>query len=114
VDPQHGLAGGSEGVGQEQLGHDHALEHVGGLADHDSVDVGPGKVSVFESALGGLPDQAHLGHVDAFGVVLGLSDSDHGTALTHRDASRSRTQTRFCWRQGPDVAWATARAASPS
>ena len=38
-------------------------------------------------------------------------------ALTHPRRSShqppSMTHTRFCWRQGPDVAWATTRSASP-
>ena len=42
VHAQHRLARAAERVGEEQLGHDHALEGVGGLADHDRVDVGPG------------------------------------------------------------------------
>ena len=39
VHPQQRLAGGAERVGQVQLGHHHALEQVGRLADHDRVDV---------------------------------------------------------------------------
>jgi hypothetical protein len=52
VHPQHGLAGGSQRVGEEQLGLDDALEGVRGLADHDRVDVGPGAPGVLECPLG--------------------------------------------------------------
>ena len=41
VHPDHRLAHGPEGGGQVELGHDHALEHVGGLADDHGVDVRP-------------------------------------------------------------------------
>src|SRR4026208_872028 len=37
VDAEHGLPGGAERVGEVELGHHHALEHVGGLADHHRV-----------------------------------------------------------------------------
>ena len=39
VHAQQRLAGGAERLGQEQLGHHHALEQVGRLADDDRVDV---------------------------------------------------------------------------
>ena len=43
VHPQQRLAGRAERVGQVQLGHHHALEQVGRLADHDGVDAGQGE-----------------------------------------------------------------------
>lgn len=94
-----------------QLGHHHALEHVGAADDH-RVDVGKGELGVGEGAQSGLAHQAGEGEVVSLGGVLGLSDADDGAALVH--GSPSIRQTRFCCRQGPEVAWATARRALPS
>ena len=97
-----GLPAAPEGVGQVQLGHHHALEEVGRLADDDGVDVGPGHLGVGERPRGGLADEAGHRHVAAGGLVLGLADADDGDAFLAHQPSPSRTQTRFCCRHGPD------------
>ena len=48
VHPEQRLADRAQRVGQVQLGHHHALEEVGRLADDDGVDVGPGHLGVGE------------------------------------------------------------------
>ena len=112
VHPQHRFADGAERVGEVQLGHHHALEEVGRLADDHGVDVRPGQLGVVQGASGGLADESGEGDVAAGGDVLGLADADDGHGLlAHR--SPSRTATRFCCRQGPEVAWARARSDSP-
>ena len=96
-----GLPVRAEGVGQEQLGHHHALEEVGRLADDDGVDVGPGHLGVGEGPLGGLPHEAGHRDVAPGGLVLGLADADDGDPLLAHQSSPSRTHTRFCCRHGP-------------
>ena len=112
VHPDHGLAHRTERRGQVELGHHVALEHVGGLADDHGVDVAPVEVGVGQGHLGRLPHQAGDGHVVPLGLVVGLPHADDRAALCHH--APSRTQTRFCCRQGPEVAWATARRAWPA
>jgi hypothetical protein len=53
VHAQDRLADRSERIGEEQLGHHHALEHVGCLADDDRVDVRVVELGVGERARGG-------------------------------------------------------------
>src|SRR5262249_37522124 len=104
-------ARGAEGVREAELGHHHALEHVGRLPEDDGVDVLVTQPRVFQRAAGGLAQEAGQRHVVALGGVLGLSDPDDAAA---GHACPSSTATRFCCRQGPLVAWATARRARPS
>ena len=58
VHAQQRLADGAERLGEVQLGHHHALEQVGRLADDDGVDVGEGELRVLERAVDGLAQQA--------------------------------------------------------
>ncbi len=81
VHPEHGLAGGAEGVGEEQLGLHDPFEGVGCLADDHRVDVLPGQAGVLEGPDGGLAAQAGHGQVGARLGVLGLADADDGGGL---------------------------------
>src|SRR5262249_61039819 len=111
VHTHHRLAGRAERVGQVRLGHDDALEHVGGPADDGGVDVLPAHLGVLERAARGLAHEAGDGDVGTGRLVMRLADADDGAELAH--ASPSSTHTRLCCSAGPDVAWATARLASP-
>ena len=102
-----GLPRRAERVGQVQLGLHDALEEVGRLAEHDGVDVGPVHLGVLERPGGRLANQPAEGHVPAPALVLGLADADDRTWLMSHHSFPSRTQTRFCCRHGPDVAWPT-------
>src|SRR5262249_952395 len=82
------------------------------LADHHRFDVCEREARVFERAECRLAQKARHRDVDALGVVFGLADADHAAEMGHR-YSPSSTQTRFCWRQWPCVACATARSPSP-
>ena len=95
------LAGGAEGVGQEQLRHHHALEEVGGLADDDGVDVGPGHLGVVEGPLGGLADRPAMETSPRVAWCLVWPMPTTATrSLPIRRLLPAR-QTRFCWRHGP-------------
>ena len=109
-----GLPVQPERVGQVQLGHHHALEEVGRLADHDRVDVVPGHAGVGQRPLRRLAHEPDHRHVASRGLVLGLSDADDGDSLFGHQFSPSSTHTRFCCRHGPLVAWATPRFTRPS
>ena len=78
VHPEQRLAGRAERVGQVQLGHHHALEEVGRLADDDRVDVGPVELGVVRGRGRGLPDEPGHRHVAPGRLVLGLADADDG------------------------------------
>ena len=77
----HRLADRAERVGEVELGHRDALEHVGRLADHDRVDVGPGHARVFERLDRGFAHEARERHVLARGAVHGLPDPDDGDTI---------------------------------
>jgi hypothetical protein len=69
-------------------------------------------LGVGEGPLGGLAQQAGQRHVAPGGGVLGLADADDGNSfLAHPARHLPGTQTRFCCRHGPLVAWATPRSA---
>ena len=116
VHPQQRLADRAERVGQVQLGHHHALEQVGRLAQHDRVDVGQGESGVGQRPVHRLAAQPGDGHVGPPGPVPGLADAEHRGLLLHGSCSplASITQTRFCCRAGPLVAWPSARSAWPA
>jgi hypothetical protein len=76
VHPEHRLADGAERVGEIQLGHRDAFEHVGRLADHDGVDVGPRHAGVFECLDCCLPHHPRERNVFPRRLVRGLPDSD--------------------------------------
>ena len=85
VHPEQRLADGTERLGQVRLGHHHALEEVGRLADDDGVDVVHRQVGVRERAVGGLAQEARQGDVAAHRGVLGLADADDGHSIgTHQ------------------------------
>ena len=86
-----GLPARAERVGEVQLGHHHALEEVGRLADDDGVDVGPGHLGVGERAGGGLAHEPGHRDVAAGGLVLGLADADDGDPFLAHQPSPSRT-----------------------
>ena len=73
-----GLPTAPSDLGEEQLGHHHALEQVGRLADDDRVDVVEGEAGVLERAVDRLAAQAGHRDVLALGPVVGLADPDHG------------------------------------
>ena len=95
-----GLPDRAEGVGEEQLGHHHALEEVGRLADDDGVDVLPGHLGVGQGPGGGLADEPGHRDVAPGGRVLGLADADDGdavvapSALPFQDADQVLLQAR--------------------
>ena len=107
VDAEHRLADRAERIGEVELGHHHALEHVRRLADHHRVDVRPGHPGVVEGPFRRLPDETRDRDVLPLGGVLGLPDPDDRDPV--HAASPSRTATRFCCRHGPLVACATTR-----
>ena len=86
-----GLPDRAERVGEVQLGHHHALEHVGRLADDDRVDVGQRQPGVVERPVGRLAAQPGDRHVAALGAVLGLADADDGAARCFIVTPPSRT-----------------------
>ena len=100
VDPEHGLAHAPQSFGEKEFGHHDALEHVGGLADDNRVDVFPVEFGVGECALGGFANQSHLGDVDPLGVKICLTNSDycrmfsHGSTLQNADKILLKTRTR--------------------
>ena len=100
VDPQQRLADGTESLGEVELGHHHALEQVGCLADHDGVDVVEVDPGVGERAIDRLAAEARDRDVLALGSVVGLADADHGCGLLAHPF-RPMTQSRFCCRAGP-------------
>ena len=110
VHPEHRLADRAERVGQVELGLHDALEEVGGLAEHDGVDVGDGHVGVVEGPEHGLAHEAAEGDVAAARLVVGLADADDGGGA--HDAVLQDAD-RFCCRHGPDVEWASARLPPP-
>jgi hypothetical protein len=85
VDPDHGLAGRTQRVGQVELGHDDALEHVRRLADDDGVDVAPVQTGVDQRLLRRFADEAGHRDVVAGGDVPGLADPDDRSALCTHD-----------------------------
>ena len=85
----------------------------GALPIDDGVDVGPASCRRRPAPRGGLPDEPGDRHVAPGRLVVGLAEPDDGHALLAPSVAPSRTHTRFCCRQGPQVAWATARPASP-
>ena len=115
VHAEQRLAGRAEGVGQVQLGHHHALEEVGGLADDDGVDVGPAS-SRRRRARGRRP----RARARPSRRRRGWPGASSARCRRRRRVSLPISpplpgrETRFCCRHGPDVAWATPRVASPS
>ncbi len=112
MDPEHGLADRTEGVGQVELRLHDALEEVGGLAQYHGVNVRQCHLGVVEGPEDGLPHQTAEGHVEPSGLMVGLADADHGHGGRAHDRP-STMQTRFCCRHGPEVAWASARLPPP-
>ena len=85
VHAQQRLARGAERLGEEELGHHHALEQVGGLADDDRVDLVEGQAGVLERPVHRLAAQAGHRDVLALRAVVGLADADDGGGLlAHR------------------------------
>jgi hypothetical protein len=83
VHPDHRLPGCPERIGEIELGHHRALEHVGCLADDDRVDVAPADARVLERTIDRLAQQARQRDVRALDVVLGLTDPDDCATLCH-------------------------------
>ena len=81
VHAHHRLADGAERVGEVQLRHRDALEHVGRLADDDRVDVGPGHARVVERLLRGLAHEPRHRHVLARRAMHRLPDADDRNSL---------------------------------
>ena len=69
VHAHHRLAHRAERVGEVELGHRDALEHVGRLADDDGVDVAPRHARVFERLDRGLAHEP--GHRDVLRATTG-------------------------------------------
>ena len=76
VHAHHRLPHRAERVGEVELRHRDTLEHVGGLADDDRVDVRPRHVRVFERFDRGLAHEPGHRHVLARGAVMRLPDTD--------------------------------------
>ena len=112
VHPDDRLAQRAERLGEVELRHHHALEHVGRLADDDRVDVLPVELGVGERAVGRLADEAGDRDVLAGRDVLGLPGAEHRGQLPAH-ACASSVQTRFCCSSGPLVACAMAVCPSP-
>ena len=89
------LADGTDGVAQRQLGHHHAFERVGGLAEHDGVDVLERQLRVLERPQDRFANQTFERDVGTATLVLRLTDADHCTRNSHQ-LLPSNTQTRFC------------------
>ena len=91
---QQRLAGRAERVGEVQLGHHHALEQVGRLADHDRVDVvEPRSASASARSIASRHRPGDR-HVLALGPVVGLADADDGGRLLahHQPVLPARTR----------------------
>ena len=94
VHSKNWLSGGAKRIGQPQLWHHHALEHVGGGADHDRVDVFPRHVRVLKRAERRVADQPGNREVPPALPVFRLANADDRTVFSHY--SPSKTATRFC------------------
>lgn len=101
---QQRLADRTEGLGEIELGHHHALEQVRCLADHHCVDVGKLEARVGKGTVDGFPAQPGHRDIRPLGTVVGLSGPDHGGTLLAHQSCPSITHTRFCCSAGPDVA----------
>ena len=107
VHTEHRLADRTQRVGEVQLRLHHALEDVGRLSEHDSINVGHCHLSVVKGSEHGLAHEAAEGHVETTFRMLGLA---HANYRARDHDGPSRMQIRFCCRHGPLVAWANARA----
>ena len=99
VHAHHRLAHRAERVGEVQLGHRDAFEHVRRLAEHDGVDVGPRHARVVERLRRGLAHEPRHRDVLARRTVMRLADTDDGRELlTHlvglQDADEVLLQAR--------------------
>ena len=81
VHAHHRLADRAECVGKIQLGHRDAFEHVGRLADHDRVDVGPRHARIVERLDRGFSHEPGHRHVFPRGAVVRLPDPDDGNPI---------------------------------
>ena len=81
VHPDQRLAGRADRVGHEQLGHHHALEEVGRLADDHGVDVVERRTGIGQRLVDGLAHQAVHRHVLPLGDVLRLPGAQHRSEL---------------------------------
>ena len=87
VDPQQGLVGRADGIGQVDLRRDDPLEGVRGLADDDGVDVRQRQLGIGQGPIDGLSQEAGDGHVVATLFEVGLSDPDDRAPLGHHSPS---------------------------
>ncbi len=85
VHADHRLADRAERVGEVQLRHRDALEHVGRLADDDGVDVGPRHARVVERLLRGLAHETCHRHVLARRAVHRLAHPDNCNPIAGHD-----------------------------
>jgi hypothetical protein len=94
VDSHHRLAVGAERIGHRELGHHHALERVGSLAENHRVDVSPVELGVVERPLRGFADETGQRDVVALLLVLRLTDPHHGAGLRAHTELLSRLRGR--------------------
>ena len=78
-----GLAHCSQRIAQAQLGHHHAFQGIGRLADHDGIQVGKVNPGVFHGSQGGFAHQPVKRNVSALLFVFGLAYANHGTWNSH-------------------------------
>ncbi len=114
VHAHHRLADRAERVGEVQLRHRDTLEHVGGLADHDRVDVGPRHARVFERLDRRLAHEAGHRHVLARGAVVRLADPDNRDPVAGHTSCPPSTQQVLLQARSRRRVRATPRCASPA
>ena len=112
VHPEHRLARRGQRIGQPELGHHHAFEHVGRLADDDRVDVGHREVGVGERPVDGLANETGDRHVGATRGVIRLADAD--APHSARPSVALHARRRGAAAGTARLAWPSARSAVPS
>ena len=116
VHPDQRLAGRADRVGHEQLGHHHALEEVGRLADDDGVDVVERRHRSRPAPCRWprAPGRSSRRPCAWRRTWSARCPEPRRVCSAIATFSPSMTATRFCCSAGPLVAWASTRCAEPS